>query len=651
MSSSQPSPEPAAPTDQEIREARKLLELGLEPTDAEDAAEGKPFGDYQLFEELGRGNSCVVYRAWHAGIQPIVALKLMRDAKHATPEELLRFYDEAAAAADLSRAAAAAPDHPHIVPVYHAGERDGQPFITMRLFRGGNLRTALERIRRPRERAVRLLAKVARAVHFAHQNRVLHRDLKPANILLDEHDEPFVADFGLAKRLNENAVASCSSSVVGTYDYMAPEQATANCSLTPAADIYSLGVILYEILTSTVPLPASSDVQKLVLLTSDVPARPPRELDRNISRNLEVICLRALHKNPKARYQSAEEFAVSLERSCTPGGGDEPLPPLRERLESWARRHPRQLLVLLSLLSLLAVSALGTWWLWRSEQRAVRDALETNAFIAGSQAGAALSQLREYAERVEQAAREPAVLDICTQGQVIVDPAPSLQQYAAGFDSVAVFTTDARVLAQGPRPNPVVFERRYDFRDYFHGARQLAEKQLRRVYVARAFRTESYGRLAFAFSTPILDARGRWVGVLMATLSAKSVFGAVKMEDAAQGQHITSALIGPRGHDRGARPGAPLPSDFTFLVHPGLAEGKEYTLPSSFSSELRAAFGSSAPPGAQFTMQYVPPVKAGDYQDSMPGFTGRWLAAFAPVGKTGFVVLVRTPRKTLLDWP
>jgi serine/threonine protein kinase len=137
MSSSQPSPEPAAPTDQEIREARKLLELGLEPTDAEDAAEGKPFGDYQLFEELGRGNSCVVYRAWHAGIQPIVALKLMRDAKHATPEELLRFYDEAAAAADLSRAAAAAPDHPHIVPVYHAGERDGQPFITMRLFRGG----------------------------------------------------------------------------------------------------------------------------------------------------------------------------------------------------------------------------------------------------------------------------------------------------------------------------------------------------------------------------------------------------------------------------------------------------------------------------------------------------------------------------------
>jgi serine/threonine protein kinase len=651
MSSLPPSPEAAAPTDQEIKEARRLLELGLGPTDAEDAAEGKPFGDYQLFEELGRGNSCVVYRAWHAGVQPIVALKLMRDAKHATPEELLRFYDEAAAAADLSRAAAAAPDHPQIVPVYHVGERDGQPFFTMRLFGAGNLKTALERVRRSRERAVQLLAKVARAVHFAHENRVLHRDLKPANILLDEHDEPYVADFGLAKRLNADAVASCSSSVVGTYDYMAPEQAAARGSLTPAADIYSLGVILYEILTSTVPLPASSDVQKLVLLTSDVPPSPPRELDRSISRNLEVICLRALHKNPKARYQSAEEFAAALERSCTPGGGDEPLPPLRERLESWARRHPRKFLVLLALLTLLAASALGTWWLWRSEQRAVRDTLETNAFIAGSQAGAALSQLREYGERIEQAAREPDLLDICRRGVQLVEPAPTLAHYAPGFDSIAVLNTDARILVQGPRPNPVVFERSFEFRDYFHGARQLAEKQLRRVYVARAFRTESYGRLAFAFSAPILDARGHWLGVVMATLSAKSVFGAVKMEDATRGQHITSALIGPRGLDRGARPGAPLPSDFTFLVHPGLAKGEEYTLPSSFWSELRAAFGSSAPPGAQFTMQYVPPVKTGDYRDPIPGFSGRWLAAFAPVGKTGFVVLVQTPRKTLLDWP
>src|SRR5688572_33299935 len=108
MSSSQPSPEPAELTDQELRQARKLLELGLQPTRSEDAAEGKPLGDYRLFEERGRGSSCVVYRAWHAGVEPVVALKLMRDARHATPEVRLRFYDEAAAAADLSRAAAAA---------------------------------------------------------------------------------------------------------------------------------------------------------------------------------------------------------------------------------------------------------------------------------------------------------------------------------------------------------------------------------------------------------------------------------------------------------------------------------------------------------------------------------------------------------------
>jgi serine/threonine-protein kinase len=622
-----------------LQKAKQLLALGLEEPPL---TPGSVFGDYELGEELGRGGGGVVYRARHAGIHRSVALKLMRDGQFASHSEIQRFRQGAAAAADL--------DHPHIVPIFHVGERDGQPFFTMRLLEGGNLQSALARFRQSKELTARLLAKVARAVHFAHEHGVLHRDLKPANILLDEQDEPYVADFGLAKRLDERAVASGSSKIVGTLDAMAPEQARATCALTPAADVYSLGVILYELLTGELPLPAGSVLEKLRWLASQSPPRPPSELDPFVDQNLERICLRCLQKSAKDRYSSAGELAAALERSSRPGGGDEPRPPLSQRLESWVRRHPRRSVALSCLIVALAVALLFSWWIWRRDQRVMRETLETNAFIAGSQAGAALAQLREYAERVAQAARDPEMVRLLARAPIF-EPAWPLQSLASGFDSLALLGNDAHAAAKWPSPHPVDFERSYEFRDYFRGARYLAEHHASGAYVARAFRTEPDGHLVFAVSAPVFDAQGVPQGVLMATLNAKSVFGAVKMEDSTGGRRITSALIGPRGPDRQDPPGAPPRPDFTFLVHPGLLDGQEIAVASPFSSKLQAMFGASAPPGQQFTLQYVAPVKVPDYRDAVPGFAGPWLAAFAPVGKTGFAVLVQTRRAAPLSWP
>jgi len=616
-----------------------MFALALLPSDESAKESGTSFGDYEILERLGLGGSGVVYRAQHAGLHRTVALKLMRDAKFATEREVQRFREGAAAAADL--------DHPNIVPIFHVGECEGQPFFTMRLIEGENLQKAIPRLRLSMPAATRTLSKVARAVHFAHERGVLHRDLKPANILLDESGEPYVADFGLAKRLDARAMAVGSSNIVGTLEYMSPEQAGSDSELSVAVDIYALGVILYELLTGELPLPQGSVFEQLSWLTSSKLPRLPREVTADVDRNLEVICLKCLEKDPEKRYRTAEELACALERSSR-REGDEPLPPWHQRLQSWLRRHPRQAVILGSLLLVLGFALLSGWWLWRQQQRLARDTLDTNAFMAGSQAGAALAQLREYAERVAQAALDPQVKGLLAVGG-IVEPALPLASRIGSFDTLTLFKNDAYIVAQWPPPQLIFYDRNYGFRDYFGGALYLAEHHLSGGYVARAFRAEPHGKIVFAFSAPVLDERGAALGVLMGTLNAKSVFGAVRMEDSAGGLHVTSALIGPRGPDRDTKPGE-LRADFTFLAHPGLSHAREYRVSPAFAAELQRTFGASAPPGQQFALEYVRPVKVEDYEDAVPGFEGKWLAASAPVGHTGFAVLVQTRRRSPLPF-
>ena len=266
-------------------------------------------GEYELIEEIARGGMGVVYRARQDKLNRLVAVKLIRSGSLAGAEDLRRFRHEAEAIADL--------DHPNIIPIYEIGQEDDQPYFSMKLIEGGNLTRHVERLKDEPAAVAALIAKVARAVHFAHQRTILHRDIKPSNILLAEHDEPYVTDFGLAKRIGPDSgtAATMTGAVMGTPAYMPPEQARGGTkSVTTAADVYSLGATLYEALTGQPPFSGDSSAEIMRLVLDQEPARP-RTLNPTLDRDLETICLKCLEKEPARRYGSAEAFAEDLERS------------------------------------------------------------------------------------------------------------------------------------------------------------------------------------------------------------------------------------------------------------------------------------------------------------------------------------------------
>ena len=208
----------------------------------------------------------VVYKAFQKSLNRLVALKMIRAGGLACRADLLRFRTEAEAAASL--------DHPHIVPIYEVGELEGQPYFTMKLVSGRSLAEDLSRFRSDPRATARLLVTVAQAVHHAHQRGILHRDLKPSNILLDGEGQPLVTDFGLAKRVEVDSHLTESGLLVGTPSYMAPEQAAAHKGVGPAADVYALGAILYELLTGRPPFLGETAMETLLQVVQEYPVRP-----------------------------------------------------------------------------------------------------------------------------------------------------------------------------------------------------------------------------------------------------------------------------------------------------------------------------------------------------------------------------------------
>jgi serine/threonine protein kinase len=365
---------------------------------------GERFGNYEILNEIDRGGMGVVYRARQLSANRLVALKMILDSRLASPESVQRFRSEAEAAAGL--------DHPGIVSVFDVGEWNGQNYYTMQLIEGGSLQGLHDQGQLDRRRAVEIMSTVARTVQFAHSRNIVHRDLKPANVLLGDGGAPMLTDFGLAKDIQSESQITTDGQVMGTPNYMAPEQAAGRTAeVGPLSDVYSLGAILYHLVTNSRPF-TKPDVYSILHAVIHEAPRPPHEIDRTIEVDLSTICLKCLEKDPAQRYPSAAELADDLDHFLR----GEPISarPISawERTTRWARRNTGAVwgAVVTAALMMVAVAAAAIGLdrqvklLERSMDQVSQQSLhETASWVASS----AESDLRQKFRQVREAAASP----------------------------------------------------------------------------------------------------------------------------------------------------------------------------------------------------------------------------------------------------
>lgn len=342
-------------------------------------------GNYELLEEIARGGMGVVYKARQKTLGRIVAVKMMIIGRLANEDDIKRFQTEAEAAAALQ--------HPNIVPIHEVGQHEGLHYFSMDFVEGRSLSAILHENPLPARQAATYVRQMAEAIHFAHQKGTLHRDLKPSNILIDDRDQVHITDFGLATRVEDDSELTRTGQILGTPSYMPPEQAQGKRSLIgPGSDVYSLGAILYECLTGRAPFRADS-VMKTIEQVIQVEAPSPRLMNPAISRDLETICLKCLEKEPHQRYGTAQLLADDLGRYVK----DEPIvarPANRMvRLGRWCRRSP-----LVAALTIATVLLMVT-----------TTGVSVSAYLREADLRQASDGLRERAEKGEREARKTAV--------------------------------------------------------------------------------------------------------------------------------------------------------------------------------------------------------------------------------------------------
>jgi serine/threonine protein kinase/tetratricopeptide (TPR) repeat protein len=304
-----------------------------------DDGKGKPsrgitVGEYQVVGELGRGGMGVVYKARHRKLNRLVALKMILAGKHSGNEALSRFIAEAQAVARLQ--------HPGIVQIFDIGEHQGLPYFSLEFVDGTDLQKDLNNLPRDPKRSAEMVEHLCHAMQYAHDHKILHRDLKPANILLGKDGKPKISDFGLAKNVDtEGSGATSDGTIMGSPSYMPPEQARGqNSSITPRSDLYSLGAILYQMLTARPPFVAERPLETVLQVVNNEPVTV-RDLQPNVPVDLETICMKTLQKDPEQRYANCADLAADLRRFIN----GEPIlarPVSRvERLWRWCKRNPK----------------------------------------------------------------------------------------------------------------------------------------------------------------------------------------------------------------------------------------------------------------------------------------------------------------------
>ena len=394
-------PDVSSDTDPESNPDQTLAEDALSLPDR--------IGDYQILGELARGGMGIVFRARQLSLNRPVALKMVRPGSLGSQQEVERFRIEAEAAGRL--------DHPNIVPIYEVGEFEGQPFFSMRLIEGGDLRDRVAKALLDCREAALLIRSVAAGVQFAHSRNIVHRDLKPGNILLDESGQPLVTDFGLAKDIDSDSDLTATGQVMGTPSYMAPEQAAGRTAeIGPLADVYALGALLYYLVTGRPPFQGKTVVETLRDVMDREPT-PPQALRPDVDLDLSTICLKCLEKDPARRYASAAELARELDRYLS-GRPISSRPIGRiERGRRWVKRNPVVAgLAVLSVLLLVGGTVVSSYFAVDAAERAENElALRGEAELREQEAidarvEAETAETREYEARLDEAAAHDLAL-------------------------------------------------------------------------------------------------------------------------------------------------------------------------------------------------------------------------------------------------
>ena len=591
--------------------------------------------EFTEVEYIGQGGMGVVYKAYEKNLDQWVALKFSSSSHLMGSADLERFRAEAQSMARLK--------HPYIVTIHETGDHHGRPYFVMEFIEGKPLNERVQEfVRRPREAAA-LVERVALAVHHAHQRQILHNDLKPGNILLDEEGQPHITDFGLARRFDANGALSTTGAVGGTAPYMSPEQAEGK-EITTASDVYGLGAILYTLLTGMPPFRGET-VQETLQLVRNVQPESPRALIPNVDKTLEAICVKCLNKSKADRYPSANALAQDLNRYRM---GEEPwwVRPWTqwERVAHWCRRNMIEAGLATAVVAIwifAVVMALSVAHARKADL--LRATLDSASSAAKDLATTALLQLRSLGRNVDIATADPRLAALLAKGdrnglQMIVlhicegQPIP--------FKTCYIINRDGIMVAHAPRADQMIGGD-FSWRNHFQGARALAmEGAGGSVHVSRVYHGRSDNFYKFAVSAPILDVQKHFLGVIATSVTTDASMGLVVLHEGKR----KVALIAPSDTDDPEVPLENSPAKYVILYHPGYRKGIDpVEFPYLRKIGVRPDVISKQQfPLADSQLQISPD---DDYKDPVSSvlseYGGRWIAGFAPVGNTGFVVVVQ----------